>query len=91
MPEAPTLSEKGLPFVRFGWLGVCAGAGTPAGVLSQLNRHVVAIVRQPEYRDMIEKAGSVPLSSTPEELAKILQDTYEQTAGVAKEFGLQAN
>jgi tripartite-type tricarboxylate transporter receptor subunit TctC len=91
MPETPTLSEKGLPFVRFGWLGVCAGAGTPAGVLSQLNRHVVAIVRQPEYRDMIEKAGSVPLSSTPEELAKILQETYEQTAGVAKEFGLQAN
>jgi tripartite-type tricarboxylate transporter receptor subunit TctC len=91
MPETPTLSEKGLPFVRFGWLGVCAGAGTPAGVLSQLNRHVVAIVRQPEYRDMIEKAGSVPLSSTPEELAKILQDTYEQTVGVAKEFGLQVN
>src|SRR5690242_19276790 len=32
-PEIPTLVEKGLPFVRFGWLGVCAGAGTPQGVI----------------------------------------------------------
>ena len=36
-----------------------------------------------------EKAGSVALSSTPEELAKILAETYEQTARISKEFGLQ--
>ena len=38
---------------------------------------------------MIEKAGSIPLSSTPEELAKIIADTYEQTVGISREFGLQ--
>jgi tripartite-type tricarboxylate transporter receptor subunit TctC len=30
-PEIPTLAEKGLPFVRFGWLGVCAGASRRPG------------------------------------------------------------
>ena len=29
LPEVPTLTERGFDFVRFGWLGVCAGAGTP--------------------------------------------------------------
>jgi len=32
--EIPTLAEKGLPFVRFGWLGVRAGAGTPGAVVA---------------------------------------------------------
>jgi tripartite-type tricarboxylate transporter receptor subunit TctC len=88
-PEISTLAEKNLPFVRFGWLGVCAGAGTPEPVIAQLNRHIAAVVRAPDYREMIEKAGSVPLSSTPEELRKILVETYEQTAATVREFGLE--
>jgi len=88
-PEVPTLVEKGLPFVRFGWLGICAGSGTPQPIVSLLNRHIVAVVQSAEYREMIEKAGSIALSSTPEELAKILAETYEQTVRIAREFGLQ--
>jgi tripartite-type tricarboxylate transporter receptor subunit TctC len=88
-PEIPTLKEKGLSFVRFGWLGVCAGAGTPQPIIAVLNRHIVAAVKAPDYRELIEKAGSVPLSSTPQELAKILVDTYEQTAATVREFGLE--
>jgi tripartite-type tricarboxylate transporter receptor subunit TctC len=88
-PDIPTLAEKGLPFVRFGWLGICAGAGTPQPVVSLLNRHIVQLVQSPDYREMAEKAGSVALSSTPQELAKILAETFDQTARISKEFGLQ--
>ncbi len=88
-PEIPTLVEKGLPFVRFGWLGVCAGSGTPPPVISLLHRHIATVVQSPEYRELIEKTGSIAVSSTPEELAKILAETYEQTAKISKEFGLQ--
>jgi tripartite-type tricarboxylate transporter receptor subunit TctC len=88
-PEIPTLVEKGLPFVRFGWLGVCAGSGTPQPVIALLNRHIAAIVRSPEYRAMSDKAGTIALSSTPEELGRILEETYEQTARISREFGLQ--
>ena len=88
-PDVPTVSEKGLPFVRFGLLGICAGAGTPQPMLATLNRHVAEAVKAPDYRGLIEKAGSIPLSSTPGELAKILAETYEQTAATVREFGLQ--
>ena len=87
-PEIPTLAEKGLPLVRYGWLGVCAGAGTPAPIIARLNREIGAIVRSPEYRELIEKAGSVAVASTPEELERILRETYEQTARIAREFNL---
>ena len=88
-PDVPTVSEKGLPFVRFGWLGICAGAATPQPILATLNRHIAEAVKAPDYRGLIEKAGSLPLSSTPGELAKILAETYEQTAATVREFGLQ--
>jgi len=90
-PEIPTVSEKGLPFVLYGWLGICAGSGTPRPIIAKLNREIVDIVASPAYRDMIEKAGSVPVSSTPEELRKVLEETYEQTERVAREFDLKVD
>jgi len=88
-PEIPTLAEKGLPFVRYGWLGVCAGAGTPPAAIALLNREIGAIVHSPGYRELIEKAGSIAVSSTPDELANVLAETYEQTARIAREFNLR--
>ena len=88
MPEVPTLKESGLPLVAYAWLGVCAGAGTPPAVIVLLNREIGAIVRSSEYRELIEKAGSIALASTPEELGHILRETYEQTARIAREFNL---
>ncbi len=87
--DIPTMKEKGVNFVRFGWLGICAPAGTPQAIIVTLSRHVVEAVKAPEYRSMIEKAGSLPLSSTPDELSKILADTYEQTAATVREFKLE--
>ena len=37
--------------------------------LDLLNRHIVSIVATPDYRDLIEKGGSLPESSTPQGLA----------------------
>jgi tripartite-type tricarboxylate transporter receptor subunit TctC len=88
-PQVPTLREKGIDFVRFGWLGVCARAGTPAPIVNELNRHIAAIVASPEYRKLIERAGSVPVSSTPEQLGKILTQTVGDVAATIREFGMQ--
>jgi tripartite-type tricarboxylate transporter receptor subunit TctC len=88
-PDIPTLTEQGIKFVAFGWLGICAGAGTPQPIIEQLNKHIVTIVNSPDYRALIEKAGSIPLSSTPEELRQILNATHETVAATIQEFGLQ--
>ena len=44
LSDIPTLTEKGVDFVRFGWLGICAGAGTPQPIVDLLQRQIAAIV-----------------------------------------------
>lgn len=89
LAEIPTLSEKGIKFVRFGWLGVCAAHGTPQPIVDKLSRDIAAIVASPAYRSLVENAGSIAVSSTPAELGKVLQQTAAELAPTIKEFGLQ--
>jgi tripartite-type tricarboxylate transporter receptor subunit TctC len=89
LPEIPTLKEKGFDFVRFGWLGVCAGAGTPEAIIKTLNSHIVTIVAMPDYRALIENAGSIAMSTTPEDFAAVIQKTLDDVAPAVQEFGLQ--
>ena len=89
LAEIPTLKEKGIDFVRFGWLGICAGAGTPQAIVDLLQRHIAAIVATAEYRAMIEKAGSIAVSSTPQELQQVLTQTLDDVSSSIREFGLQ--
>jgi tripartite-type tricarboxylate transporter receptor subunit TctC len=88
-PEVPTLTEKGFGFVAFGWLGVCAGAGAPQPIISLLNRDIGSIVNSSGYRALIEKAGSIPTASTPEELQKVIDDTYKQVESTIREYHMQ--
>jgi tripartite-type tricarboxylate transporter receptor subunit TctC len=88
-PEIPTLREKGIDFVRYGWLGVCARAGTPPPIIELLNRNIVAIVATPEYQALIERAGSLPIASSPAELAGVLTQTVDDVAATIREFGMQ--
>jgi tripartite-type tricarboxylate transporter receptor subunit TctC len=89
LTEIPTLAEKGVNFVRYGWLGICAGAGTPQPILDQLQRQIAAIVATADYRNLIEKAGSLPVSSTPQELRQVITQTLDDVAGSIREFGMQ--
>jgi tripartite-type tricarboxylate transporter receptor subunit TctC len=88
-PEIPTLSEMGIDFVRFGWLGVCARAGTPLSMIELLNRNISAIVATPEYQALIEKSGSIPVASSPAELSDVLTQTVDDVAATIREFGMQ--
>jgi len=89
LADIPTLREKGIDFVRFGWLGICAGTGTPAPIIDLLHRHIVAIVGTPEYRTLIEQAGSIAVSSTPSELRQVIAQTFDETSSTIREFGMQ--
>ena len=88
-PRIPTLTEQGIPFVRYGWLGICAAAGTPQPIIDLLNARIAAIVATPAYRALIEKTGSIPVSSTPAELRAVINQTRDDVASTIIEFGLQ--
>jgi tripartite-type tricarboxylate transporter receptor subunit TctC len=88
-PEVPTLREQGADLTPYGWLGVCAGAGTPAPIIERLNTAIRSIVDSNEYRDFLEKAGNIPAGSTPEEFGKIVIDTASEAEPFIREFKMQ--
>jgi tripartite-type tricarboxylate transporter receptor subunit TctC len=87
-PRVPTLQEVGIDYVRFGWLGICAARGTPQPVVDRLNREIAAVIATADYRDVIENAGSIAVSSTPDELGGIIRQTVEDVAATMREFAL---
>jgi tripartite-type tricarboxylate transporter receptor subunit TctC len=89
VPEIPTLTETGVNFIRSGWLGVCAPAGTPTPIIERLNREIAPIVDSAEYHALIESGGSIAAASTPDELAAIMQQTLDEVAPTIAEFHLQ--
>jgi tripartite-type tricarboxylate transporter receptor subunit TctC len=89
LPEVPTVREKGIDFVRFGWLGICARNGTAASIIKTLHDKIVPIVAMPEYHTLIENGGSIAISSTPEELATVIKKTSDDVTSSIQEFGMQ--
>jgi tripartite-type tricarboxylate transporter receptor subunit TctC len=69
LPQLPTLADAGAPAVEMHpWAGLVAPAGTPAPVLEQLQRDVVAAIDSPEVRQRIETLGFELTPSTPQQL-----------------------
>jgi len=89
LPEVPTLKEFGISFDRFGWLGICAAAGTPEPIIRTLHDAIVPIVASADYRALVDKAGTIAVSSTPQELTAVMNKTLEEVAASVKEFGMQ--
>ncbi len=89
IPEVPTLKESGIPLVAYAWVGICAGGGTPQPVIDLLNKRITAIVDSPEYRALVEKSGSVAVSSTPQELHKVIEDTAADAAPIIRDLGIE--
>jgi tripartite-type tricarboxylate transporter receptor subunit TctC len=88
-PNAPTLSEEGLPEMTNGsWQGVFAPAGTPPEVVAKLYATVQQVMETPDIRKRLNDSGvDVVTSKSPEEFAAFLRAETERWAQVVKDSG----
>jgi tripartite-type tricarboxylate transporter receptor subunit TctC len=89
LPDIPTLIERGVDVSTYGWLGVCAGAGTPKPIIDILNRNIVSIVNSDEYRAFMQKLGNIAIATSPEEFSRVLTETVDHAAPYIREFHMQ--
>ena len=90
LPDVPTLAESGLPgFDVTTWSGIYVPAGTPRGIVNQLNAEVNRMVQQPEVRERILSIGLVPVGGTPAALGDYLKLEIARWAKVVKEAGIK--
>ena len=89
LPEVPTLTEAGIVgFEKYNWFGMLAPNGTPADIITQLNRELVAIMRDAAMQKWLEGQGAEAVTGTPEEFAAFIRRDLAKWAKVVKDTGI---
>lgn len=88
-PDVPTLMESGVQIDAFGWIGLCAGSGTPQPIIDTLNAKLGPILSSPEYKQLIERSGSLPVSMTPAEMQKLIDKTISDIKPMIEKYHLR--
>src|SRR4051812_10456366 len=88
MPDTPTMTEAGLPFVYDSWFGLLAQAAVPRPIIQKINKDVTDLLKSPEIAAKLRAQFVVPVIDTPEEFDKIIQTETAHLADVFKEAGI---
>ncbi|QIL74165.1 tripartite tricarboxylate transporter substrate binding protein (plasmid) [Diaphorobacter sp. HDW4B] len=91
LPDAPTLSEAGVPgYEVMSWFGLWAPAKTPQPIVEKLNHAIVEILKSPEVQQKISEQGAVPTPETPAEFDRFIRAETDKWSKVVKAAKLQA-
>ena len=91
-PELPTISESGVPgYEVSSWYGLLAPAGTPAAIVTRLQREVAKVMHAPDVAEKLTSQGLDIVGSTPEEFAALIKTEITKWAKVAKASGAKAD
>jgi tripartite-type tricarboxylate transporter receptor subunit TctC len=88
MPDVPTFTEAGLPFVYDSWFGMLAPAKVPRPIIEQLNRDIVASIKSPEVHAKMVAQFVIPVTDTTAAFDKIIREETANLTQVFKEAGI---
>ena len=91
-PETPTLLESGINVQVSFISGVYAPAGTPAHIITRLNREISRIMQAPETKTQLDSmmADTLP-PMTPEAFATNQQNARNNFGSIVRNAGVKAN
>ena len=88
-PSVATFEELGIKGVEVDlWYAFFVPTKTPAPVVARLNTELAAILRQPDIREVLGKAGMDASPSTPDELGALSAKDYPRWGAVIKRNGI---
>ncbi len=86
MPEVPTVAESGLAGFESGsWLALLAPAGTPPELVNKIAADVKAVLDDEATRQALIQQGANPKSSTPAQLAALIESDRKRYAKIITE------
>lgn len=89
--DVPTFVELGYKEVDVDlWYAFFVPAKTPSTLVTRLNTELADIVRQPQVREILGRAGLDASASTPDELAAIVAKDYPRWGRVIQLKGIEA-
>ena len=86
MPDVPTVAEKGFPdFPTGSWVGFFAPRGTPAAVVTALNKAINDAL--PSLEAQLVAEGADPVGGTAADFAEFTQQQFEKWRTIVRESG----
>ena len=90
LPAIPTIAESGLPGFEVAiFYGVLAPAATPIDIIARLNAVLVKGLNTADTRKRLEADGTEPLTSTPDEFARLVRSETEKWTKLIRAAGIK--
>ena len=88
LPGVPTIDEAGVTGSEAViWLGLMAPKGTPPALVARLNGEITKIQNRPEVRQEWIGQGALPMTMTPDEFGRYLNDDIVKWERIVKLAG----
>jgi len=89
-PDVPTLGELGFPNLAPVYFGFVAPAGTPRSIIQKLHDEIVAIGKEPEFRQKrLIDIGIVPIFDTSEHFDAYIKEQRTKSEKLVRDSGFQ--
>lgn len=89
-PDVPTISESGYPgFDAIAWHGILAPANTPPAVIKKLNAEILAALKDPETKALLEKQAMQTVGNSPEAFASFIRRDIAIWKAVAEQANVE--
>jgi tripartite-type tricarboxylate transporter receptor subunit TctC len=85
LPDVPTIAETAIPgFEASTWWGLLTPAGTPAAVVSEINRLLARAITEREMTDRFATLGADPVGGPPQRLSEHLRSEIPKWRNVIR-------
>jgi tripartite-type tricarboxylate transporter receptor subunit TctC len=89
LPDVPTVIEAGVPgYVSTGWAGIVAPKGISKPLFDRIYASLIKVMNDHTTRELLERQGAEPMTSTPEEMLRHINAEYARFAQAIKLAGL---
>jgi tripartite-type tricarboxylate transporter receptor subunit TctC len=90
LPDVPTVAEAAVPGFEYElWQGLFAPAGTPRGVVEQLNKEVARIMSLPDVKEQYAAQNLSYRPNTPDEFDRFVRAEVDKLSKVVRIAGIK--
>ena len=91
LPDVPTIAESGIPGYHFDvWSGVLMPAKVPPPIVAKAAADIARVLNAPGTRRKLAAQGIDVVTSSPQDLARLIREDYARWGKVIKAAGIRA-
>jgi len=91
-PDVPSLADEGITDIDVDiWYAFLGPPALAREQVALLDKEIIAILRDPEVRDTLQKQGLTPLPGTPDDLTRMITRDLERWTAVVRAAKIEAD